>query len=79
MNTISISQLKTNPASAILAASEYPVAVSNRNKTTAYLIGKELYERLITYMENYLDKKAVTETDFSKRKEFDKIAQELSI
>ena len=79
MNLISISKLKTNPAKAISEATEFPVAVAKRNKVQAYLVGKELYEKLVKYLENYVDSKTVESTDFTKGKDFDKVAKELGI
>jgi len=79
MNTISISQLKTNPAKAIMQAGEYPVVVEKRNKVKAYLIGKDLYEKLISYIEDSVHKKTIEKTDFSKGKDFESVAKELGI
>ena len=42
-------------------------------------MGKDLYEKLVSYIENYIDRKAVQETDFSKGKDFEKVAEELDI
>lgn len=79
MDTISISQLKMNPAKAILDASQYPVAIESRNKVKAYLVGKEIYEKLISYIENFIDGKEVAKTDFSKGRDFEEVAKELGI
>lgn len=79
MNNVSISQLKVNPSKVINQALDYPVTVENRNQVKAYILGKELYEKIITYVENYLDKLAVKNTDFSKGKDFEKVAKELGI
>ena len=79
MDVISISQLKTNPSSVILKAGDYPVAVANRNKVKAYLVSKQLYDKLISYIENYIDAKAVESTDFSKGKDFVKVAKTLGL
>ncbi|MFZ5845516.1 MAG: type II toxin-antitoxin system Phd/YefM family antitoxin [Patescibacteria group bacterium] len=79
MTDISISQLKTNPAAVIAQAADYPVAVENRNKVQAYLIGKELYEKLMTFIEDYLDAATVKKTDFSQGRDFEKVARELGI
>ena len=79
MNTISISELKVNPSSVIDQASDYPVAVENRNKITAYLMGKDLYERLMLFLEDVVDKNAVKTTDFAKEKDFEKVARDLDI
>ena len=79
MNTISISQLKINPSNAIRQALDFPMAIQNRNKIEAYLIGKDLYEKIVSYIEDFIDKKAVEETDFKKGKDFEKIAKKLNI
>lgn len=79
MTTISISELKVNPSAAIRKASEYPVAVENRNEVTAYLVGKQLFERFIDYLEDREDRAAVAGADFSKAKDFERIARDLGI
>lgn len=79
MNTISISQLKANPAKALSYADDYPLIVKNRGVTKAYIVGKELFEKLVFCLENYIDKKAVQETDFRKGKDFNQVAKELNI
>lgn len=79
MNTISISQLKINPSKFISQAADYPIAVENRNKVRAYLLGKDLYEKIVSYIEDFIDKKAVEEADFKKGKDFEKIAKKLNI
>lgn len=79
MNTISISDLKTNPSKAIGFASDYPLAIENRNKVKAYLVGKDLYEKIVSYIENTIDKKAVEEEDFKKGEDFEAVAAKLDI
>lgn len=79
MNTISISQLKINPSNAINLATDYPMAINNKGQITAYLIGNQLFNKIVTYLEDLTDKKTVKETDFKKGKNFDKLASELSI
>lgn len=79
MNTVSISQLKIRPARVIAAAADYPVAVQSRNQTKAYLIGQKLYEKLVLFVEDRIDREAVKNTDFKKGKNFEKIASELGI
>lgn len=79
MDTISISQLKMNPSKAILDATQYPVAIESRNKVKAYLVGKEIYEKLISYIENFIDAKEVAKTDFSKGRDLEQVAKELGI
>lgn len=79
MDTISVTQLKTSPAKAISKASDYPVAVESRNKVKAYLLGKELYEKIVAYFEDYIDKAIVKKTDFAKGRDFEEVAKELGI
>ncbi|MBI5619798.1 type II toxin-antitoxin system Phd/YefM family antitoxin [Candidatus Gottesmanbacteria bacterium] len=79
MTTTTISQLKVNPSAVIAQATDYPVAVENRNRVTAYLIGKQLFEKLTAYLEDRLDSAAVAKADFSKAKDFEKIARDLGI
>lgn len=79
MNTISISQLKINPALVISQAADYPVAVENRNKVQGYVVGKALFEKIIAFLEEKEDMAAVKNADFSKGRSFDDVAQELGI
>lgn len=79
MDTISISKLKENPSKAISQALDYPVAIESRNKISAYLIGKELYEKFVTYLENRLDSMIVEKTDFKKGRDFELLAKELGV
>ena len=79
MNNLSISKLKENPAKAIYQASEHPVAIENRNDVQAYLIGKELYEKMVSYIEDHIDDKAVKDADLSKGKPFEEVAKDLGL
>ena len=79
MNSISISELKTRPSKIVAQAEDYPVAVEKRNKVYAYLIGKNLFEKIISYIEDYIDKKTIEKTDFGKGRDFDRVAKELGI
>lgn len=79
MTNVSISELKTKPSQIIKSALDYPVAVENRNEIAAYLIGKDLFERIVTYLEDYLDKKVIDKTNFNKGKDFSKVASELGL
>jgi antitoxin StbD len=79
MTTISISQLKTNPSSMIAQSLDYPVAIQNRNKTQAYLIGKDLYEKLMTYIEDQVDAQAVRSTKLTGVKSLEEVEKELGI
>ena len=79
MTSLSISQLKVNPAKAILASGDYPVAIENRGEVEAYLVGKDLFERLERYVEDFIDKRAVEAADFSKAEDFEEVAKKLGI
>ncbi|MBI2620770.1 type II toxin-antitoxin system Phd/YefM family antitoxin [candidate division WWE3 bacterium] len=79
MSTLSISKLKENPSKAINQAFDYPIAIENRNRVQAYLIGKDLYENLVRYIEDSIDVAAVKTTDFSKGRNFEKVTDELGI
>lgn len=79
MNSISISELKTHPSKIVEQAMEYPLAVEKRNKVHAYLVGKDLFEKIISYIEDYIDKKTIEKTDFRKGRDFEKVASEMGI
>lgn len=79
MTYASISDLKANPASIIFESLDYPVAIQRRNKTQAYLVGKDIFEKLVAQMEDIIDAKAVREADFSTGRDFEEIAAELGL
>jgi PHD/YefM family antitoxin component YafN of YafNO toxin-antitoxin module len=79
MTYVSVTQLKTNPSKAVRAAVDAPVAVQKRNKTKAYLVGSELFEQMVSYIEDISDKKAVEETNFSEGRDFEDLASELGV
>jgi len=79
METVTISQLKSQPSKIIGSALDYPVAVAKRTQVKAYLIGKELYEKIISLLEDYIDKTIVKKTNFRKGRDFEKVAKELGI
>ncbi|MBU2592537.1 type II toxin-antitoxin system Phd/YefM family antitoxin [Patescibacteria group bacterium] len=79
MNVVSISQLKAHPAGAVNKAADYPLAIQKRNKIVAYLVGKELFEKIVSLIEDVFDRKAIEETDFSKGKAFEKVADQLGL
>lgn len=68
-----------NPSAVIAQAADYPVAVENRSKVTAYVVGKRLFESLTASLEDRLDAAAVAKADFSQRKDFEKVARDLGI
>lgn len=79
---VSISELKKNPSSVLSAAGDYPVAVHNRNKTAGYIVGKEMFEKLIELAEDIIDKKAVeslTEEDYKNAVPIEDLGKELGL
>jgi antitoxin StbD len=58
-NTISISQLKMNPAAAIAQAVDYPLEVISRGRSQAYLVSKKLFESIVEYLEDIEDNKSI--------------------
>ena len=79
MDSISISQLKAHPAGAIAQALDYPVAVEKRSQVKAYLVGKDLFDKMITFLEDQVDRAVIRQTDFSKGEDFEKVARQLGI
>ena len=78
---LSISQLKTNPAAAIAQAEDYPVAIASRNKVKAYLVGGALFEKIIEFLEDRSDRKAIEYalTHREKARDFEEVAKELGL
>ncbi|MBI5620551.1 hypothetical protein HY949_02115 [Candidatus Gottesmanbacteria bacterium] len=79
MTTTTISQLKLNPSAVIAQAVDYPVAVANRSTIEAYVVGRSLFEKLLAYVEDRVDRAAVTQADFTDKKDFEEVARELGI
>lgn len=79
MPTASISQLKVNPSAVLAMGEDFPVALQNRGKTQGYYFGKAIAEKLIALLEDIEDRKVIENTDFSKGRDFNKIAQELGL
>jgi len=79
MINVSISKLKENPSRAVLHSMDYPVAIQSRNKTKAYLVGKDIYEKLVSFIENYIDNQAVEDDALTKEYDFEKVAEELNL
>ena len=79
MTSVSISKLKENPSKAINTARDYPLAIENRNRVEAYLIGKDLYEKIVEFIEDYIDIQAVKNADYESARDFEEIAKELGL
>ena len=79
MTNLNISDLKTNPSSAIALSEDFPVGILNRNDIKAYLIGKELFEQLINYLEDSIDANTIRNTNFNKGQDFETFANKLGL
>ena len=79
MRNVNISELKTNPSNAITLAEDFPVGILNRNDIKAYLVGKNLFEQLVGYLEDTIDGTIIRDTDFSKGEDFNTFAKEFGI
>jgi len=80
--SLSISQLKTNPAAAIAQADDYPVAIASRNKVKAYLVGGSMFEKIIEFLEDWEDTRAIKslkKSDWGKGKDLNQVAKELGL
>lgn len=79
MNSVSISQLKMNPAAIFDAAEDYPVAVDSRNRVKGYVVGKKLFERMVEWMEDREDIAAVAKSEYPKGKKLSDLRVELGL
>lgn len=79
MTQASVTGLKTNPSRVITDAQSYPVAISSHNRVTSYVLGKELFESLVAYIEDSLDRLAIDAVTSKRGKSFEKVAHELGI
>ena len=79
MTNVSISELKAKPSKVISASENYPIAIKNRNKTKAYLVGKDIFEKMVEFVENALDREAIKNTDFSKGRDLEEVLEELGL
>ena len=55
------------------------MAVLKRNNTAGYVVGMAMFEKLVEFVEDYVDRKAIEEVDYSKGRDFEEIAEELGI
>ena len=51
MTSVSITQLKVNPMAVLNSADDYPVEIQNRSKIAGYFVGKNLFEKMVNFME----------------------------
>ena len=79
MTSVSISELKANPSAVLTAADDFPVAVQRRSKTAGYVVGKDIFEKLILLLEDLEDKKTIKSIDLSDKRDFEEFAKELGV
>lgn len=78
-NSISISQLKTNPSVAFTMAKEAPLVILRRNKVAGYLVSPEIYDALVQYIENHTDREAIESAKDEKHIELEELLEELDL
>ncbi len=79
MTSVSISDLKKNPSSVFAGAEDYPIAVLKRNKTAGYVVSKAMFEKLIEFVEDYIDQKAIDEADYKNAVPLEEVLEELGL
>ncbi|EKE05835.1 MAG: hypothetical protein ACD_19C00176G0057 [uncultured bacterium] len=79
MTTVSISQLKVNPMAVFSSAIDFPIQIQNRNKTAGYFVGKDLFEKMINYMEDVEDKKTIKSINLDDKTDFEDFVATLEI
>jgi prevent-host-death family protein len=79
MTSVSVSDLKMNPSSVLTSAEDYPITVLNRNKTAGYVVGTAMFEKLISFVEDYIDGKAVEGADYKNGTPLEDLAKELGL
>jgi antitoxin StbD len=79
MTSVSISELKKNPSSVFAGAEDYPIAVLKRNKTAGYVVSKTMFEKLVEFVEDYIDRKAIKEADYKHGTPLEDLVKELGL
>lgn len=79
MTSVSISELKANPSAVISRANDFPVVVKRRNKTAGYVVSKAMFEKLVEFVEDYLDRKAIEEADYKHGTPLEDVIKELGL
>lgn len=60
-------------------ANDFPILIENRNQKAGYILSTDMYETLVDYIENHIDKKTIESTDFKKGKNFEDVAKSLGL
>jgi antitoxin StbD len=79
ITNVSVSQLKSNPSAVLQDADDYPVAITNRSDISGYVVGKNLFEKLVNALEDLVDIKAAEESDTDDAVDFEDVAADLGI
>lgn len=79
MTTVTMSNLKKNPAGVFVAANDFPIEVLSRNKTKGYVLSPFMFEKLIELAEDYVDSKAVESADYKNGTSLDDLIVELGL
>lgn len=79
MTTVSISQLKANPMAVFNSSIDFPIQIKNREKTTGYYVNKNLFEKMIEYIEDMEDKKVIDSINLDDKSDFEEFAASLGI
>jgi antitoxin StbD len=72
--SVSISELKSNPAAVVAEARKRQVAITSRNRAVAYVVSPEVWDHI---MDVFADRKLVREAEESLLDEGDDIAVNL--
>ena len=76
---MTLSQIKVNPAAVLMRAQDYPLSVTKHNQVKGYVVGKEIFEKLIAYVEDAEDAQALKSADISTGRDLEDIAKELGL
>jgi hypothetical protein len=79
MTSVTLSQFKINPAAILAQAQDYPLSVTKHNQVQGYVVGKEIFEKLVAYVEDMEDSQALKTTDLQKGRDLEEIAKELDV
>lgn len=79
MTTVSISKFKSNPMAVITNAGDYPIQIQNRSKIAGYFVSKDLFEKMVNFMEDIEDKKAIENADYKNGTTLEDMEKELGL
>jgi len=79
MTSVSITQLKVNPMAVLNSADDYPVEIQNRSKIAGYFVGKNLFEKMVNFMEDIEDARAIKNADYKNGTLLEDLEKELGL